>query len=65
MELTRTVQNRTFRKSTYSGAQNDCVFLPATGPLDSVHDSKSGVTLRLPARQLVALAQLPRPDREY
>jgi hypothetical protein len=57
MELTRTVQGRPFRKSTFSGAQNDCVFLPSSGPLNAVHDSKSGLTLGLPASALVAFAR--------
>lgn len=57
MNLTREFGGRVFRKSTRSGAGNDCVFLPKTDPLDAVADSKSGVVLALPARQLVALAQ--------
>jgi hypothetical protein len=57
MELTRTVQGRSFRKASASGAQNDCVFLPASGPLNAVHDSKSGTTMALPAGQLVAFAR--------
>jgi uncharacterized protein DUF397 len=57
MDLTLAIQGRSFRKSSFSGAQGNCVFLPETGPLNAVHDSKSGVTLSLPARQLVEFAR--------
>lgn len=55
--LTRTVDGRTLRKASASGAGNDCVYLPASGPLNLVHDSKSGLSLPLPASQLVAFAR--------
>lgn len=55
MNLNRTFEGRTFRKSTYSGAGNDCVFVPSA--LDAVADSKNGVVLRGDARALVAFAR--------
>lgn len=56
-DFTRDVQGRLFHKASASGALGNCVFLPKQGPLNAVHDSKSGVTLDLPANQLVAFAR--------
>lgn len=56
--LLREFEGRTFRKASASGAGNDCVYLPKSGPLDAVADSKSGIFLAVPAAQLVSLAKL-------
>lgn len=47
--------SRGFRKSSFSGAGNDCIYLD--GALRRVADSKSGILLSLPAAALVSLAK--------
>jgi len=60
MELTLEFDGDTFRKSTFSGAQNDCLYLPEAGDPNRVGDSKSGQVLRASRSQLVGLASLVR-----
>ena len=55
--ITREFRNRSYRKSTFSGAGNDCVYVPSDGRLDAVADSKSGDVLRVDARALLALVR--------
>lgn len=58
--FTREFDGKTFRKSSRSGAGNDCVYLPAAGILNQVADSKSGAVLsvaRVNPRSLAALSR--------
>jgi len=54
---TRRFDGREFVKSSASGAGNDCVYLPASGILDAVADSKTGRVLPGDAAGLVAFAR--------
>jgi hypothetical protein len=53
--LTKTVRGVRVRKSSRSGAGNDCVYLPEAGQGAAfVHDSKSKVELDVPAGALAS-----------
>lgn len=54
------MNNKDWRKSSFSGAGNDCVYLGRTGGIDGpfgICDSKSGKVLNLRTRELLALAK--------
>lgn len=54
----RVFHGRPFRKASFSGSSGgNCVYLPATGRLDAVVDSKTGQVLDVNATDLVALAK--------
>lgn len=53
MNLVTTIDGRPMRKSTRSGAGNDCVHLPVDGSPNAIGDSKSGQALAVPNHDLV------------
>lgn len=57
MNLIKTFEGEQFRKSTFSGAGNDCLYLPENGNPHRVADSKSGHVLRASRSQLLDLAR--------
>jgi hypothetical protein len=59
--FTREVNGKTLRKSDFSGAGNDCVYLTAPSEVNAeVHDSKAERSLRLPVDARSALLKLVR-----